>query len=240
MANEATTTAPTGAAQDSGNSAGSQSGASTTQVDPKVTTSTGDANTSENESDDEYDGLTAKELKRLLSETQIGKKSLDSELAEIKGKLEEKERKERTDLENFKADNEKLQNENNELKAALETTAIVNSILNNKKFTFHDATDVLNNLKRTELTIDAKTGKVEGIDLELARVAKDKPFLVVRSAKDESNNQDQNNGSSPKQNQKTNSGGPTGFQPGQGGSSGNVVQEQRSSLLNKYPILANR
>mgnify|MGYP003414168311 CR=1 FL=1 len=64
---------------------------------------------------------------------------------------------------------------------------------------------------------------------------------MVRSAKDESNNQDQNNGSSPKQNQKTNSGGPTGFQPGQGGANGGgAVGPNFESLAKVMPALQSR
>ena len=239
MANENTTNAGNGEPQNSGNSAAATSGTSSTATDDKSTTSTGSANSEKTETDDEFDGLSAKELRRLLSEAQSGRKTLDSELKEIRSKLEERERAERTDLENYKADTEKLQAENAELKKALETTAITNAILNNRKFQFHDATDVLNNLKITELKVDAKTGQVEGIDLELARVAKEKPFLVLNSAKDDKVEKSQNNGSG-KQNQNSSPNGPTGFQPGQGGGSGNGMQETRTSLLSKYPILQNR
>ena len=238
MANENTTNAGNGEPQNSGNSATSTSGTSSIATDDKSTASTGSANSEKTETDDEFDGLSAKELRRLLSEAQSGRKTLDSELKEIRSKLEERERAERTDLENYKADTEKLQAENAELKKALETTAITNAILNNRKFQFHDATDVLNNLKITELKVDTKTGQVEGIDLELARVAKEKPFLVLNSAKDDKVEKVQNNGST-KQNQNSSPSGPTGFQPGQGGGSGNGVQETRASLLSKYPILQN-
>jgi hypothetical protein len=231
----APTTGPAGATA----SGGSASTTVNSGVDDKNASGTGAASSSETEDDDEYEGLTAKELKRLLSETTSGKKSLDSELATIKGKLDERERKERTDLENYKADVEKLQAENKELKDALENTAVINAILANKMYQFHDSTIVAQNLKGSELTVDVKTGRVEGIESELARVAKDMPFLVVSSVKDEGKTKDQNSGSI-KQDQKNGSAGPTGFQPGQGGGSGNGIQEQRSSLLSKYPILQNR
>jgi hypothetical protein len=239
MANEVKTTLSADAPQGSAVNVGTQSTAGNTQNSDSATASTSAANTSNTDEDDEFDGLSAKELKRLLAETQIGKKSLDSELAEIKGKLDERERKERSDLENYKADVEKLQIENKELKNALETTAIINAILANKKFQFHDATIVAQNLKHDGLTVDVKTGRVEGIESELARVAKEMDFLVVSSTKDDSKTKDQETGSN-KQSQKVGSSGPTGFQPGQGGGSGNGVQEQRNSLLSKYPILANR
>ena len=238
MANEIKT-APTNGPEGTGASTTTQSNTGSNSADSGTATNTGSANTSNNDEDDEFDGLTAKELKRLLAESQSGKKTLDSELAEIKGKLDERERKERSDLENYKSDVEKLQAENKDLKNALETTAIINAILANKKFQFHDATIVAQNLKHDTLTVDVKTGRVEGIESELARVAKEMDFLVVSSTKDETKTKDQETGSN-KQNQKVGSNGPTGFQPGQGGGSGNGIQEQRNSLLSKYPILANR
>lgn len=239
MANETTTASAVGTPQDTGATSGSDSSASNNATGDKASSVAGSTDSEKTTSEDEYDGLSAKELRRLLSESQNGKKTLDSELAQIKGKLEERERKERTELENYKADVDKLAAENAELKQALETTSITNAILNNKKFQFHDAVDVLNNLKMSELKVDTKTGQVEGIDLELARVAKEKPFLVLNSAKDDKVEKSQSNGST-KQNQNSGANGPTGFQPGQGGSSGNGVQESRNSLLNKYPILQNR
>ena len=238
MKDETTTAGAVGTPQDTGATSGSDSTTSNSSASDKASNVAGATDSEKATADDEFDGLTAKELRRLLSESQNGKKVLDSELAQIKGKLEERERKERTELENYKADVDKLTAENAELKQALETTAITNAILNNRKFQFHDATDVLNNLKITELKVDTKTGQVEGIDLELARVAKEKPFLVLNSAKDDKVEKVQNNGST-KQNQNSSPSGPTGFQPGQGGGSGNGVQETRASLLSKYPILQN-
>ena len=103
-----------------------------------------------------------------------------------------------------------------ELKKALETTVITNAILNNRKFQFHDATDVLNNLKISELKrLTLRPARLRESTWNLRVSLRKKPFLVLNSAKDDKVEKVQNNGST-KQNQNSTPSGPTGFQPGQG------------------------
>jgi hypothetical protein len=77
--------------------------------------------------------------------------------------------KERDD---FKAENDKL-------KGLLDSKFLVWSIATDKKHNWQDAEDVVKFIKSDEINIDVDAGTVEGLDLALKRIAKDKPYLLV-------------------------------------------------------------
>jgi hypothetical protein len=77
--------------------------------------------------------------------------------------------KERDD---FKAENAKL-------KGLLESKFLLWCIGTDKKFDWQNAEDVVKFIKEEELNIDIEKGQIDGLDLALKRIAKDKPYLLV-------------------------------------------------------------
>lgn len=94
---------------------------------------------------------------------------------------------------------ENLTNENSQLQEAVNKLTLVNtenllelSVLKNAKFQWQDPTLVVKLIDRADIKIDAKSGKVEGVEDALKTLAKNSPFLL----KSESENSGDNGGQS--------------------------------------------
>jgi hypothetical protein len=69
--------------------------------------------------------------------------------------------------------------ENTKLKGMLESRFLIWAIATDKKHQWQDAEDVVKFIKDDEINIDVDTEAIEGLDLALKRIAKDKPYLLV-------------------------------------------------------------
>lgn len=183
------------------------------------------AKTSGND-DDPYDGLSAKELKRLLADAEDKSKTFETERDSYKTKVDEQERSQRTREENLDTDLKNARAENDSLKGVNARLAITNEILKDKTHSWHNVDMVAAQLNSDVVKV-GDDGKVSNLAKELKRIATDHPYLLAN------NQQQQQNTNQGFQQQS----GPTGFQPGQGGAKeGSNAQE----LAKKFPALASR
>lgn len=74
--------------------------------------------------------------------------------------------------------------ENDKLKEVLNSKFLVWSIATDKR-KWRDPEDVVKFIKADEINIDVETETVEGLDLALKRIAKDKPYLLVPEQDDQ-------------------------------------------------------
>lgn len=196
----------------------------------------------EDEDDDDtpYGNMSAKELRRELERANKDGKKTAADLETAQTALKEKERAEMDEIDKYKADLKAVTEERDDLARSFESQVILNQILLNKDYEFHDANDVTFFINRKELKIDTKTGEVDGLKEELKRVAKDKPHLVLKSKVKNDDNKNNNGNQNNNGDQQNRQNGASGFQPGQGGGNGNSDKDVRSGLTKKYSSLANR
>ena len=195
-------------------------------------TGAGSVNSNDDDDDDPYAGLSAKELRRILKDTESSKSRTESEKADLEKRIKEEEDKKLTKEQAL----EKSVSERDDiiatLRAANAKLAIINAINQDTRYQWHDAEIVAQQLNSSVVKV-SDDGKVEGIAKELARVAKDHEYLLKKQVAQ------QNNGG--QQEQSTNNQGPTGFQPGQGGANqGGTLGPNAAELAKNYPALANR
>jgi predicted Holliday junction resolvase-like endonuclease len=203
-----------------GSQSGNQPGSEGSQVSDGVD--------EDDDEDDEFEGLSAKELRNKLRELNKSKKSTDTQLAELQAKVEEAERKERTENENLKKDNEKHKQELEAKNKLIEKQAVMQGILTYQDITFHDPKDIFKFIDLSVITI-TDDGEAEGLVKQLKDLAKDKPYLV--KSKREKKDDDGNNSHR----------GSTGTQPGQGAKGKTDANaKQKAELVNLYPALAGR
>ena len=191
--------------------------------------------TNDDDDDDPYKGLSARELKRLLKDAEDGKTKSDTELQQLRDAQEAAARKEKSELENAQADLKKRDETISTLRSSLARQAIIGAIRDDKRFDWHNPEVVAQQFNSGEVTVDDE-GKVTGLAKALTRIAKDESLKFLL-AKDNTQQQDS------KQNQQQQNNGPTGFQPGQGGTSssgGNQMPDNIDELVKTMPALRSR
>lgn len=188
----------------------------------------GDGKSSDDDEDDPYKGLSTKELKRLLKDTEGQKDKSEADKKSLQDKIDAQQRKERTDLENANKDNEAKDATIAQLRSALAKQAITGAIRDDKRFEWHNPDIVAQQFNSGEVTVD-DDGKVSGIAKALTRLAKDDSvkFLLAKD------NTKENSGNEQQQNNQQQQQGQSGFQPGQGGANGggSQVDPQASELV---------
>lgn len=210
--------------------AGAQGGTQTGKPEAGKAGGATESDDDDDTEDDEYEGLSAKELKRLLKDTTKDKKSAEKAKAALEKKQTDAERAKNDENTNLKNDIQALRDENGTLRSTLNRQAILGAIRDDARFEWYDPNMVAQQLD-PEVVKVSDDGKVEGIKTQLTKVAKDHPFLL-KTDKTQQGNGQQNNGGTQ--------GGPTGFQPGQGGASGGGNQTDTKKLAEEYPALALR
>jgi hypothetical protein len=75
--------------------------------------------------------------------------------------------------------------ENEKLKALMDGKFLLWSIGTDKKYEWQNAEDVVKFIKPDEINIDIDAGTVEGLDLALKRIAKEKSYLLVPKQDDQ-------------------------------------------------------
>ena len=209
------------------NSGSGAAGAST--ASPAVTQAKGARDSGDSEDDDEYKDLTPRELRRIARDLANKAKTIESERDSFKTKVDEQERKTRTNEENLQKDLEAERSANAALRAINAKLAILGAIRDDSRYEWHDPEMVAQQLNPDVVKVDAD-GRVENLKKELDRVAKDHEFLLKKKSAANTQGKQPNSGN-----------GPTGFQPGQGGANNNGAgQPDLKELAKSYPALAGR
>lgn len=177
--------------------------------------------------DDPYSGLSAKELRRLLRDTEMSKSATESAKAELEKKIKDAEDAQLSKEQKLEKDVTERDSVINTLRATNAKLAIINAINQDSRFEWYNPEIVAQQLSSAVVKV-GDDGKVEGITKELARIAKDHNYLLKTKGTQ------QNNG------QQSNDQGPTGFQPAQGGANQGGTLSNASELAKSYPALANR
>ena len=187
---------------------------------------------SDEDDDDPYNGLSAKELRRILKDTESSKAATESAKAELEKRVKESEDAQLSKEQKLEKEVQERDSLINTLKATNAKLAIMNAINQDSRFQWHDSEIVAQQLNSSVVKVN-DDGKVEGIAKELARVAKDHEYLL----KSKGTQQDSQNG----RQQQSNDQGPTGFQPGQGGANqGGQLPTNAAELAKTFPALSNR
>lgn len=186
--------------------------------------------------DDDDDSFTADKLKDITDPKDRKIVELTSEAANRRRKarqhreeaerlakeLEQIKRKENDELTNTKMDLDKLSKSEAQWRGIAESQVLDLAILKDKQFQWHDIDTVTTQINREALEIDWEAGgKIEGLQAELARIAKEKPFLLKETSEDETKKK--------KDTSKVRS----GSNPG-GNRSDNDKVTQRADLQKKY------
>lgn len=100
------------------------------------------------------------QLRRQLTKSETDKKKSDADRDAIK-------------------ERDELKAENDKIKSMLNSTFLIWSIGNNAKFKWQNPEDVVKFIKMDEINVDIDTGEIQGLDIALKRIAKDKPYLLV-------------------------------------------------------------
>ncbi len=189
----------------------------------------------DDEDDDPYKGLSTKELKRLLKDSESKGEAAEAERNSLQEKIAAEERKKNDENTNLKNDLSSANQTITELRSALAEQAIINGILSDNRYEWNNVGIVAQQLDSTKVKVDDK-GKVTNLEKELTRIAQGEStkFLLAKD-----NTQQSNNGNQQQQNNDNN--GPTGFQPGQGGAgSGESNGFSNTELAKNYTALASR
>lgn len=195
---------------------------------------------SDDDDDDPYEGLTAKELKARLAAETRARTTAETDKKALEDEKDATARSKRDKVTNLEADVAAANTEIAELKATNSRLALVNAILNDRDYQWHNANIVAQQLDSSKVTVDPKTGTVDGLKKELKRVSEDHDYLLA-SKKDDKGQGNGNGQGNGQQKRQPYTGGPTGIQPGQGGAAnGGLEPKPIDELMKEYPALAAR
>lgn len=186
--------------------------------------------TDDDDDDDEYEGLTAKELRRIARDNAKKAKDAEREASSAKSKLSEEERKKLTADQQKDLQISELTEANTKLRNSLNQQAIINGILSDRRFEWHNPEIVAAQLDSSVVKV-TDDGKVDGLPRELKRIATSEDFKFLL-AKDNTKKSTQPNNENGQQ---------TGVQPGQGGANqGGSMSPNVKELAEIMPALRSR
>lgn len=200
----------------------------------------------DDEDDDDGDGgdgkpATPSEKKKLSSEAAARRRELrrvEKERDDLLAEKAEAERKKNDDLTNANNDITALTEKLSKRDTVLRNNLLDTGILKDEKRVWHDSDVVLAALDLSAIEVDLETGTVEGLSEELARVAKEKPFLVKETKGAKKKDDAGNGGTSGTAGTQTQTKlGSSGINPGGAGSQANQQIAQREALVKKFPAL---
>ena len=216
----------------------------TGKPDAKADTSTGKTDDSDDDGDDddEFKRLSVVELRRIAADNAKKAKAAEKEAKKFKDAQDAEERKKNDENTNLKKDVADANTTIATLRATMTKQAIESAIRDDKRFEWHDVEMVATvaaklNSEGIKVSDD---GKVEGLKVTLPKVAKEHPFMLVKDNTADGGNNGKNGPANNGGNNGSGS-GPTGFQPGQGRTSGGSGNEpDAKKLAEYYPALASR
>lgn len=119
----------------------------------------------------------------------------DAQLAALQQEKQEREEAEEAAKAATRSKEENLEKENGTLREDVQKLTLVNTenllelaILKNSKYQWENPGIITKLIDRSEVKIDAKTGKVEGVDDALKALAKENPYLLKKTENGTENN----------------------------------------------------
>jgi hypothetical protein len=136
----------------------------------------------------------------------------------------------RSKEENQEAQIKELTESNESYQRVNESNLVKIAILEESKYTWHDTDLISKMIDKSALKIDAKKGTVEGVTDELKRIAKESPFLLKGTKKDQQENSGGESGAGLP-------GQPSGGTPG-GSRDANAQANKRAAMVARFgPVL---
>jgi hypothetical protein len=194
--------------------------------------SSGSGNDDGSTDDDEYEGLSAKELRRIARDNAKRAEQAEKDAATAKSTLTAKEREKLDKEQRQELEINDLKNEVAKLRSTNTKLALIGAIRDDKRYEWHNPEMVAAQLDSEKVKV-SDDGKVEGLAPALTKIAKDDSlkFMLKTDNTQQSNNQQQ----------QQNNGQQTGLQPGQGGANqGGSLPPNASELAELMPALRNR
>lgn len=196
------------------------------------------SNDDDDDDADEYEGLSAKELRRIAKDNAAKAKAAEKERDSAKSTLTAKEREKLDKEQRLELESEEKDGTIASLRGALSKQALINGILSDRRFEWHNPEIVAAQLNSSVVKVD-DDGKVEGLAKDLKRIANDETlsFLLAKDNTKQNDGNQQQNGNQQQQN----GGQQTGLQPGQGGANqGGSMPPNANELAELMPALRNR
>lgn len=195
----------------------------TDETDDDDSDNDGDDNDDDDEDEDEDDKSKSKSKGKKKEPT--AEELLDEERRK-NVQLQKQINKNKTIADKQKADKDvtkdrdRLKGENDKLREMMDDNLLEWAIGRNKKYEWENVDDVQAFIKTDSISIDLDNKKVDGLDLELKRIAKEKPYLLKKKEKED----DKDDKDLP----------PSGSHPRNGKTSSDDKEQQR--LGQKYKI----
>jgi len=200
----------------------------------KTTKTESSADASGGESSNSAEALTPEQISDLLKQvTQLNSTvtQLKTENDSFKTKEDQARRASQGREQTLEEDNQRLTQTVDAMDQVIKHLAIVNAIQGNKDLRFHDPRDVIARLDHSSynLDVDLDNGQatVKNIENELKRIASECPWLVVKPADSQNNNQSNR---APRG---------TGTPPASSAGNQTAKAQRRKDLEAKWPVIGS-
>jgi len=138
-----------------------------------------------------------------------------------------------TEKEQWEAEKKSFEQKYEDLLTNTSNTVLRNAVKDPEtKYSWYDVPVVMGLINRDAIEIDLEEGVVDGLEAELKRIAKEKPYLVKKGSTGGGNSGSGNNSSGG-----AGAAGSTGSNPSGRNSSNDARAAQRATLESKYPGL---
>lgn len=190
---------------------------------PSGKNKSGGGNDDDDDDDDDHDDLESitdpkdrriVELSREAAKKRREKNAEKRRADELQRKLDEKTNSGASAEEQLKAKLQAEKDRNDKLTGTVSNNILKTAIVENEKFKWHDTSVVMGLLDREAMEIDIDDMSVDGLEEQLKKLAKEKPFLLKKKAAGEG-------------------GGSSGFNPRGGNASDEKVASEKT-LREKY------
>jgi hypothetical protein len=160
------------------------------------------------------------------------------EAERIQGELDALKNGKGTEQEQWEAEKRSFEQKYEELLTNTSNTVLRNAVRDpDNKYSWYDVPVVMSLVNRDVIEIDLEEGVVDGLEAELKRIAKEKPYLVKKAPAGGGNSNNGNNGNGSVSGS-AGSAGSTGSNPSGRNSSNDAKAAQRATLESKYPGLS--
>lgn len=203
-----------------------------------------DSGGDDDDDDDDLAGITdprdrrIAELSREAARHRREKNANKKNAERIQAELDALKKGEGSEKEQWESEKTSLEQKYEELLTNTSNTVLRNAVKDpDNKYSWYDVPVVMGLVNRDAIEIDLEEGVVDGLEAELKRIAKEKPYLVKKAPAGggSSNNGSNGNGSGSGGAGST---GSTGSNPSGRNGSNDAKAAQRATLENKYPGLS--
>jgi hypothetical protein len=202
-----------------------------------------DEDEDEDDDDDDLAGITdprdrrIAELSREAARRRREKNANKKEVQRLQGELDALKSGKGTEQEQWETEKTSLEQRYEELLTNTSNTVLRNAVKDpDNKYSWYDVPVVMGLVNRDAIEIDLEEGVVDGLEAELKRIAKEKPYLVKKSTAGSGNSNNGNDGKGSGSGG-TGSTGSTGNNPSGRNSSNDAKAAQRATLERNYPGL---